>query len=1288
MPSHRNNEREVIDPITHLPLIIHDITDVELEQIPPPLSTAEERQRASAPVTHQHAYGFESPRTVETNLNHDKTSRLVYDLTHKGWWTDPGVDLERFRVQAAVVAGGAAGFGATVGLFSWWIVGFFFSRRNFTIVDLFILSLGCCFLGLAVGVAILSLRLVQPRPSQDSSNLQPGSSVRAKNDDIDSNAPSPSEQPSSTDPLSKETSLNDRDSPGWLNSLLRSVWPIVNPALFTSIADMLEDSLQHSLPKLIRGVRIADIGQGVEPVRILGIQFLAPGSASQSVHGLQAEEGDYMNIEVAFAYRSKPTTSTMGLKGRSANLHMLLEFYTSGGVQMPVWVELTGFLAMARARIQLTPNPPFVARMTLSFLGQPKVTMNCTPLAKNFLNVMDIPGLSGWLQRNVDSVIAEYVAPKSINLDLLSMLMGAPKMDVEALGVIVVTIRSASGFENADQTKILKTGENARKGDAYVTLGWSKWGKFLWATRKDKNPVWEETTAILVTPQELDAQESLRVQIWDADRFTADDLIGTVDVPLVGLMRSNETLNSITIREDQLHTDTRSAGSIPGKLLWECGYFEKTTLKQLIEHADESRRHNGGSLGALDGLGSYEEVKAGIEAEAEKKLREAKTREILDEQKGEDDAGVGLRFLDQTPASPAGNATGNGASPSSSEDKRTTSEVEQQKQEDLVSESNNLIASSPPSPYFPSGILSIRIEQISGLGVQNVRETGVKEAEDEDEDDLPSAYCEVVINHQRVYKTRTKMKSNNPFYDAKTEKFVRSWESTTLIICVRDSRLHERSPILGVAVLPLASIFRDKSYFRDTLPIVGGVGYGRLKVALIFRSVQVRLPKRLLGWDVGTVELNPRVFVIPSDALKENAGNEVYSKDSEVADDGNGKRKKGGTSGLVPGDLVGCRLVFRSRYSKGKMHPFHPSHHRSIPREHSKSLAPQPDPSALNTSACQASGSTSSVPRSVTAATSSTTPSSTASERLERAAEAEWRPKHRVYTHVDALKPLRLPILKRYASCIHILFRRSSPLGRDVTLARSVLWLKDISDEEEVVVQLPIMRERPSATTESPSASAPDCLARVQQKRRSLLDGSDGNNNANQHAESDGVVPGIMLVLRLRFWHGLSGYHQSLVSHGGNLEDVMEILDCAEDQEDISAGMVYGVPGATTAEDNTEEADMDGDDDLDSDDDGVNELSENSRDETNSEPDFTTPPQQGRTDSMSSQKLDFLADAQSQRKKPKESHRKHRGLMQWKYLREMAWVGHGIEHKAEKLGRKVKSGFKHQDRDAGVEKEV
>jgi len=47
-------------------------------------------------------------------------------------------------------------------------------------------------------------------------------------------------------------------------------------------------------------------------------------------------------------------------------------------------------------------------------------------------------------------------------------------MDVDALGAIIVTIRHASGFKIR--------GGSARK--RYVTVGWSKWGKVLWATRQ------------------------------------------------------------------------------------------------------------------------------------------------------------------------------------------------------------------------------------------------------------------------------------------------------------------------------------------------------------------------------------------------------------------------------------------------------------------------------------------------------------------------------------------------------------------------------------------------------------------------------------------------------------------------------------------------------------------------------------------------------------------------------------------------------------------------------------
>jgi len=73
-------------------------------------------------------------------------------------------------------------------------------------------------------------------------------------------------------------------------------------------------------------------------------------------------------------------------------------------------------------------------------------------------------------------------------------------------------------------------------------------------------------------------------------------------------------------------------------------------------------------------------------------------------------------------------------------------------------------------------------------------------------------------------------------------------------------------------------------------------------------------------------------------------------------------------------------------------------------------------------------------------------------------------------------------------------------------------------------------------------------------------------------------------------------------------------------------------------------------------------------------------PQQEWIERGDMQRYEFLSDARTQRERTKDSRRKHGGLMQWKCMREMAWVGHGIEHKAERLSRRVKGGFKHHNR--------
>ncbi len=137
------------------------------------------------------------------------------------------------------------------------------------------------------------------------------------------------------------------ESAEWLNSFVRTIWGLVNPEMFTSVADMVEDIMQQSLPGFVDAVRISDLGQGDNPFRIVSMRalpdrptdkeypreewidqgtndILAKAEADRS-KGLDADQaGDYVNFEVAFAYQALPG---QGDKLRSKNIHLLLEFF-------------------------------------------------------------------------------------------------------------------------------------------------------------------------------------------------------------------------------------------------------------------------------------------------------------------------------------------------------------------------------------------------------------------------------------------------------------------------------------------------------------------------------------------------------------------------------------------------------------------------------------------------------------------------------------------------------------------------------------------------------------------------------------------------------------------------------------------------------------------------------------------------------------------------------------------------------------------------------------------------
>lgn len=601
--------REVTDPITHLPIVIHDQTGKDLDSVP--------ENEPEPGAHHTTATGPSGASKSEQQLQDEQeTIHHVHNGMERVF---PPPDFDSLRQELATLYQQATRTGlCIIGLLAALLFALPARVNSNNWIPPWSRLLGLAIVvGLGTITALGMGKWVNKRANEIFDDEVWDASLREEQAIIKNDEELP-------------------ESVHWLNSLVGSIWPLINPDLFSSLVDQIEDVMQASLPKAIKMVSVDDMGQGSESMRVLGVRWLPTGAASQNVgsdgqvrkgnepsksdrtdpqqsqdaqsegdsnnkveasdnenpkqqeqdevamhEGMEAEEGDFVNLELALAYRSR--TSSKSFKAKAKNAHLFLKFYLPGGIAVPVWVELRGIVMTLRLRLQLTPDPPFIDLCTLTFLGQPKASISCTPLSKHSFSLTDVPLISSFVNSAIDAALAEYVAPKSLTLNLKDMLVGDDfKKDTVSIGVVWIFIQRASDFKQGD------AGIGPFKGssDSYVTVSWGKFGKPVASTRiaqGENEPSWHEYTSILVTPEEVNADEKLRLQLWDSDKWTADDDLGRVELSLKDLMHNRETLNRIQDRVDRF-TGEDVEEDMPGSLVWSVGYFAKTKItKQQLE---------------------------------------------------------------------------------------------------------------------------------------------------------------------------------------------------------------------------------------------------------------------------------------------------------------------------------------------------------------------------------------------------------------------------------------------------------------------------------------------------------------------------------------------------------------------------------------------------------------------------------------------------------------------------------------------------------------------------------
>lgn len=365
--------REVTDPVTHLPVIIHDSTNNELKKVPENMPLVGSNPRTST--------GFSAASKSEAQLEKETKESQAEHRGMEKLFPPPDFQViqeELARVYTTAITFGLGFVAATTSLMlvvSHLISVSTTSKRSgepsTSWLRLSMPSATILIIGIAIGTGlVLGVRGWLRKRIGDVWDDQVWDAAR-KEEQENADSPTP-------------------ESTQWLNSLLSSVWSLINPDLFTSLADTLEDVMQASLPKLVRMISVEDLGQGSEAIRILGIRWLPTGAAAKNVsvdgniksgknkegndrkvpgegelgddtqsfkdeesnqdrdhnqtdkseegdeenmaEGMEAEEGDFVNIEVAFSYRA--SSSGKSLRVKSKNAHLYLAFYLPGGIRL------------------------------------------------------------------------------------------------------------------------------------------------------------------------------------------------------------------------------------------------------------------------------------------------------------------------------------------------------------------------------------------------------------------------------------------------------------------------------------------------------------------------------------------------------------------------------------------------------------------------------------------------------------------------------------------------------------------------------------------------------------------------------------------------------------------------------------------------------------------------------------------------------------------------------------------------------------------------------------------
>ncbi|KAI9591143.1 hypothetical protein BDF19DRAFT_456109 [Syncephalis fuscata] len=197
----------------------------------------------------------------------------------------------------------------------------------------------------------------------------------------------------------------------------------------------------------------------------------------------------------------------------------------------------------------------------------------------------------------------------------------------------------------------------------------------------------------------------------------------------------------------------------------------------------------------------------------------------------------------------------------------------------LVHEGTDLELRTAPREVSP--------EDVSIFGTPSSVRLGLNNSNQSNNGVFPSSYVELIVNDELTYRSRVKPTNPRPYWNCLTDRVIRDWHTCRIRVVIRDLRSRERDPVLGIIAFELKDIINQipegqnmemTRWFR----LMGGVGYGKIRISIVFHPIEITIPKHISGYNVGTLHVSD---ICATDLSGLAEGMPVYCRLSLSSDD-------------------------------------------------------------------------------------------------------------------------------------------------------------------------------------------------------------------------------------------------------------------------------------------------------------------------------------------------------------------------------------------------------------------